>query len=172
MKRLPVFLLALAALGALLAAGPARAQGETPPAPAATPSDDAVNAIAKNLYCPVCENVPLDVCPTLACQRWREQIREKLAEGWSEQEILDYFVLQYGDRVLAAPPRRGFNWLIYLAPPALIALGAWTLYRLMGRMRLAAQAAQTARMDARPQHVDDDTLARLEDELKRRDQGE
>jgi len=47
------------------------------------PSDNAVNAIAKQLYCPVCENVPLDVCPTQACAQWRELIREKLSQGWT-----------------------------------------------------------------------------------------
>jgi cytochrome c-type biogenesis protein CcmH len=36
-----------------------------------TPSDDQVNAIARQLYCPVCENTPLDVCPTTACHQWR-----------------------------------------------------------------------------------------------------
>ena len=59
----------------------------TPPAALAqqpTPSDDEVNAIAKQLFCPVCENTPLDVCPTQACAQWRELIREKLAAGWSE----------------------------------------------------------------------------------------
>ena len=73
------------------------------------PSDDAVNAIAKQMYCPVCENTPLDVCPTQACAEWRELIREKLAAGWDEEQIKDYFVLQYGDRVLATPPARGLE---------------------------------------------------------------
>ena len=58
------------------------------------PSDDQVNAIAKQLYCPVCENIPLDVCPTQACEEWRALIKELLAEGKSEQEIKDYFVQQ------------------------------------------------------------------------------
>ena len=63
-------------------------------------SDDQVNAIAKQMFCPVCENTPLDVCPTQACAQWRELIRQKLAAGWSDQEIKDYFVEQYGARVL------------------------------------------------------------------------
>ena len=76
-----------------------------------TPTDDDVNAIAKQLYCPVCENTPLDVCPTEACRQWRELIRQMLAEGKTEQEIKDYFVANYGARVLSEPPRAGFNWL-------------------------------------------------------------
>ncbi len=68
------------------------------------PSDDEVNAIAKELYCPVCENTPLDVCPTQACEEWRQLIYDKLALGWDEEQIKSYFSEQYGDRVLAAPP--------------------------------------------------------------------
>ena len=43
-----------------------------------SPTDDEVNAVASQLYCPVCENIPLDVCPTQACEQWRATIREKL----------------------------------------------------------------------------------------------
>src|SRR4030066_1789516 len=93
-----------------------------------TPSDDQVNEIAKQLYCPVCENIPLDVCPTTACAQWRELIRQKLADGWSEQQIKDYFVLQYGDRVLGTPPAQGINWLVYLVPPIAILAGAGVLF--------------------------------------------
>src|SRR5512138_1525512 len=61
------------------------------------PSDDQVNAVAKELYCPVCENIPLDVCPTQACAQWRELIGDKLAQGWTAEQIKSYFVEQYGD---------------------------------------------------------------------------
>lgn len=95
-----------------------RVQAQVP-----TPSDDEVNRVASQLYCPICDNVSLDVCPLEACQAWRDLIREQLAQGWSNREITDYFVAQYGDRVLGAPPARGLNWLLYLAPPAVILLG-------------------------------------------------
>src|SRR5512145_440992 len=67
------------------------------------PTDDEVNAIAKQLYCPVCENTPLDVCPTEACRQWREQIREMLIEGKTEAEIIDYFAVTYGERAAGDP---------------------------------------------------------------------
>jgi len=105
------------------------AQAPTPPAGV---TDDQVNAIAKSLYCPVCENIPLDVCPTQACAQWRDLIREKLALGWDEQQIKDYFALQYGDRVLAEPPRRGLNWLVYVLPPVTFLAGAVVLYFVLG----------------------------------------
>ena len=101
------------------------AQDDTP----GKPTDDEVNAIAKEMYCPVCENIPLDVCPTQACAEWRELIRDKLAAGWSEQQIKTYFVEQFGDRVLAEPPARGLNWLVYVIPPLAFLVGVYILYR-------------------------------------------
>ena len=99
------------------------AQEEVPPIP-----QDDVNAVAKQLYCPVCENIPLDVCPTQACEEWRELIRLKLSEGWSDDQIKAFFVDQYGDRVLASPPASGFNWLIYIIPPLAIIAGGFLLF--------------------------------------------
>ena len=95
-----------------------------------------VNRIARQLYCPVCENTPLDVCPTEACRQWRDLIRQQLSEGWSEDRIQQYFVEQYGARVLAEPPRTGLNWLVYVLPPLIILAGAFILFRSFRSGRL------------------------------------
>ena len=87
---------------AVLIPGSAMAQGSYP-------TDDDVNAVAKQLYCPVCENIPLDACGTTACEQWRGIIRDKLSEGWTEDQIKTYFVDQYGDRVLAEPAKGRFD---------------------------------------------------------------
>lgn len=131
-----------------------------------TVTDDQVNAIAKQLYCPVCENVPLDVCPTQACAQWRALIRDKLSAGWTETQIKDYFVQQYGDRVLAAPPARGLNWLVYVIPPLVFLAGVFILYRafLAWRQPLPARASQ----DSSSEPPADEYIARLEEELRRR----
>jgi cytochrome c-type biogenesis protein CcmH len=131
------------------------------------PTDDEVNAIAKQLYCPVCENVPLDVCGTQACAQWRDLIREKLAEGWTEDEIKEYFSNQYGDRVLAAPPARGFNWLVYIIPPLVFLAGAFFLYRGFSAWRqLADEPEEELENEIEPE-IQDDYMARLEEELKK-----
>ncbi|MBV6392174.1 MAG: hypothetical protein KPEEDBHJ_01396 [Anaerolineales bacterium] len=135
-----------------------------------TPSDDEVNAIAKQLYCPVCENTPLDVCPTEACRQWRELIRDMLAEGKSEQEIKDYFVANYGARVLAEPPRKGFNWFVYIVPPVLILIGAVILFnsfRAWTRPKSAAPGSGREK-EAGVSSSDDEYIKRLEEELKNR----
>lgn len=132
-----------------------------------TPSDDDVNRIAKELYCPVCENTPLDVCPTQACAEWREQIRTMLAEGKTDAEIKQYFVDYYGARVLAEPPRRGFNWLAYIVPPVLIALGALVLARtLRGWIKPTITEASTR--ESEPQIESDKYIRQLEEELRKR----
>lgn len=140
----------------------ASAQELTPPGP----TDDQVNVIAKQLYCPVCENIPLDVCPTQACAQWRALIGEKLVEGWTEDEIKTYFVAQYGDRVLAAPPARGLNWLVYVIPPLAIIAGAYILYRAMRAWRQApAEVAEPIQPEDEP---DDEYVTRIEEELRKR----
>ena len=129
-----------------------------------TPSDDEVNAIAKQLYCPVCESTPLDVCPTQACAQWRELIREKLAQGWTAEQIKAYFSDQYGDRVLATPPARGLNWLIYLIPPIAILAGAFILYRAMKAWKRPLPAV----VETPQQTSTDEYTTRLEEELRKR----
>ena len=137
-----------------------------------TPSDDQVNAIAKQLYCPVCENTPLDVCPTEACRQWRDLIRQMLSEGKSEAEIKQYFVEHYGVRVLGAPPAIGLNWLVYIIPPVIILAGAVFLFRALKEWTKSATvlagsgSAPNEASDA--EMSKDDYVTRLEDELKKR----
>ena len=136
--------------------------------PEPTPSDDEVNAIAKQMFCPVCENIPLDVCGTQACAQWREQIREKLAEGWTEEEIKDYFVLLYGDRVLSAPPRRGLNWLIYVLPPIAFGVGAYILYRGLRNWQKPISEVVESVEPLEDKREQDDYVSQLEEELRKR----
>ena len=134
-----------------------------------TPTDNEVNAIAKDLFCPVCENTPLDVCPTDACKEWREEIRTMLADGKTEAQIKQHFVDYYGARVLSEPPRTGFNWLVYVVPPMAIVAGAFVLFRAL---RAWSQPAKTeADMDEEDDALpssDDEYIARMEEELKKR----
>ncbi len=131
-----------------------------------TPTDDEVNRIAHQLYCPVCENTPLDVCPTEACRQWRDLIRQQLSEGWTEAQIKQYFVQQYGVRVLDEPPAAGINWLVYVIPPIIILAGAFILFRaLRAWTRPSAASAAIGSGEEAPK---DEYVARLEEELKKR----
>jgi cytochrome c-type biogenesis protein CcmH len=159
--RIAYYVAAAAAVLILAGSGAGRVLAQNP-----TPTDDQVNAIARQLYCPVCENTPLDVCPTEACRQWRELIRQQLGRGWTEDQVKGYFVDNYGARVLAEPPRRGLNWLAYLTPPIVILAGAILLWRALrawtgsGRARPAAGSGEEA--------PGEEYVARLEEELRRR----
>jgi cytochrome c-type biogenesis protein CcmH len=131
------------------------------------PTDNEVNAIAREMYCPVCENTPLDVCPTQACAEWRELIRDKLAEGWSEAQIKAYFVEQFGDRVLAEPPRRGLNWLVYLIPPIAFLAGVVILYRAFRTWRASSPKIGEHPEPSQVEQTKDEYIDRLEEELRK-----
>jgi cytochrome c-type biogenesis protein CcmH len=161
-----LWLAALLTLAAFLSiASLALAQDATP----RPVTDDQVNAVAHGLYCPVCENIPLDVCGTQACAQWRDLIREKLAQGWTDTQIKQYFVAQYGDRVLATPPARGLNWLVYVIPPLAILAGVYILYRAFRAWRKPAPDVPPASgLQAEPQSINNEYVARIEEELKKR----
>jgi len=141
------------------AATQAFAQGEEP-------TDDDVNRIAKQLFCPVCESTPLDVCPTEACRQWRDLIRQMLSEGKSEDEIKQYFVAQYGARVLDEPPNRLVS---YAVPVIAFLLGAFLLFRgfRMWMKPIAAEAA-SGEEESPPVVAQDDYIQKFEEEMKKR----
>jgi cytochrome c-type biogenesis protein CcmH len=158
-----IWLVTFFALGVLIVS--ACASTQAPPGVPHVPTDDEVNAVAKQLYCPVCENIPLDVCPTQACAQWRDLIRQMLSEGSNVDQIKQYFVAQYGDRVLAAPPASGLNWLFYIFPPLAILAGVFILFRAFKAwMRPPPQV----NLDEDKSAADDDYIARLEEELSKR----
>jgi cytochrome c-type biogenesis protein CcmH len=130
-------------------------------AQASTPSDDAVNQIASQLYCPTCENITLDDCTTQSCRQMRALIREQLAEGLTEQEIKDYFVAQYGEKVLGEPPARGLNWVLYVLPPLAFLIG-------MAALVLWLRQKPTDGIEPPPpQNTDDPYLKQVEQDLKK-----
>lgn len=154
------FAILLLLILATLLVTPVLAQGSNPP------TDDEVNAVAKQLYCPVCENTPLDVCPTQACAQWRDLIRLMLSQGKSEAEIKQYFVDNYGARVLNEPPRTGLNWLAYIVPPVVILAGAFVVFRALRAWKKPAIASPAA--TSVKETPADDYIARLEEEVKKR----
>jgi cytochrome c-type biogenesis protein CcmH len=109
------------------------------PALAQQPTADEINAVARKLSCPTCTGINVADCPTETCAQWRAQIGEMLAQGKSEQEILNYFAARYGDHVLQVPPKRGFFvWVWALPVIAIIAGLAWLAYLMRGWLQRRA----------------------------------
>jgi cytochrome c-type biogenesis protein CcmH len=158
-RKLVLLLISIAAISLFIAVNRVSAQEPKP-----TPSDDEVLAVAKKLYCPVCPNTPLDVCETQACQDWRAQIKDQLGQGWTEQQILDYFVAQYGERVLAEPQRSGFTSLVWVLPIIAALLGCVIVWQVLKNWK--SQNAKPVSVNNTLQGISPETLARIEKELK------
>lgn len=164
MKRKFLFILAFVLAASLLTAIVVFAQGGQP----RVPTDNEVNDVAKKLYCPVCPNTPLDVCETQACKDWRAQIRDQLASGWSEKQIMDYFVQQYGERVLGEPQRSGFTSMVWVLPLIAVLLGLMIVWQVLRNWR-SKQGRQATPADSpadSSKQISPELRALLEKELK------
>lgn len=87
--------------------------------------------IAAVLRCPVCQGLSVGDSPSPMATNMRQQIRELVAAGFDEDQILSYFEASYGEFVRLQPPLRGVNWLVWLAPVLGLLIGlvvvSWVL---------------------------------------------
>ena len=146
---------------------PARAQE-----PATTPevTADDVNTIAHKMYCPVCENIPLDVCPTDACAQWRAEIKSELEAGQTETEIINTFVARYGDRVVGTPQDPTLRALSLVTPwlIGIIVVGVAGVLLIRWWRKRPSEAPIAAAADGSAITTDDEYRARLERDLQSR----
>jgi cytochrome c-type biogenesis protein CcmH len=143
--------------------------GQSTLQPAAIPvSADQVNVIAHNLYCPVCANTPLDVCPTTACIRWRAQIADLIGQGDNEEQIRQYFIDHFGMRTVAIPTDSTSQVIVLGLPYVLIALAGLLIVWQLWRWRRKTLGIPAEAIDPPPAESDiaDDYLSRFEAEVK------
>lgn len=175
--------LALAFVAAItltfIAAGLVRAQDAAPTTSPDTPgatsqnavaqqpvTQEDVNAVARELWCPLCNNVRLDTCELKACAQMKDVIKDKLGQGETLQTIRDYFVEYYGPQVLGAPPLSGFNWLAWILPFAVLVGGGAFLW---SRARRISRPGPETTEGEEPGDTDPETAAyaaRLDEELR------
>jgi cytochrome c-type biogenesis protein CcmH len=87
-----------------------------------------VREIALQLRCPVCQGLSIGDSPSELANEMRAHIREQLQQGKTPTQVLDYFAQRYGEWILLAPPKRGFNLIIWVLPFALLPIGAAVVY--------------------------------------------
>ncbi|HSH02284.1 MAG TPA: cytochrome c-type biogenesis protein [Anaerolineae bacterium] len=136
-------------------------------------TDNEVNEVAKDLFCPTCENTPLDVCPTETCNDWRQEIRRRLGQGQDKDEITAYFAATYGNHVLNSPPREGFDLIIWILPWATILVAAFIFAFYLRKIQAPTPATSTPTPTKPTVNTDDPDmnqyLASIEQELEERD---
>lgn len=115
------------------------------PAFAQEPNYDRVNEIAKNLNCPTCAGINLADCRTLTCEQWRNQINDLIEQGYSDEEVLNYFTARYGEQVLQEPPKSGWRLFLWVLPFVVLFVGGgWLIYALRKWARREAAPAIAA----------------------------
>lgn len=150
----------MAALGVLAALGVAGV-----PAMAQT-LDDRVYAIAREVMCPVCQGQTVAESGSALAAQMRAEIRRRLLRGESREQIIAYFVEQFGEAALAAPPRRGVSLLLWVGPVAALLVGAVILARALRRWTAAPRRSPEGAAVPPPSEED---LARLRRELREMD---
>lgn len=86
--------------------------------------DRRVSSVSAELIAPCCFSQTVDHHSSPQASEMKREIRDRLREGWSDDEIVDAYVAKYGERILAAPRPVGFNLLAYAAPALFLAAGA------------------------------------------------
>ena len=118
--------------------------------------------IAKTLRCTVCQTESVWESGADLARQMREVIRERVAQGQSDDEIRAYFLSRYGDYILLEPRRRGLNWLLWGGPFLLLLLGGMGLLKTL--MRWVSQTPPAPPEPLPP--LDGPSRERIERELR------
>jgi cytochrome c-type biogenesis protein CcmH len=81
-----------------------------------------VNDVARQVRCPTC-NTPLDTSNAPVAIDMKRYIAEKRDAGWTQEEVIDGLVDEFGRGVLATPPKSGFDLIAWIVPALAVALG-------------------------------------------------
>lgn len=121
-----------------------------------------VMQLGKKLRCAVCQGVSIADSPASMARAQLDKVRELVAEGKSDDEIMEFFVKRYGEWVLLEPTGGGLNTVLWLGPLALLGIGL-AIIVLQSKKR-AAQAPAAA--PAEPAS-DDALLAQVRADLEK-----
>jgi len=111
------------------------------------PAADPFRRVSDRLICQCGCSYGLTNCPHLDCPSapvLRQAIRDKLAAGLSEEEVIKAMVADFGPAVLAAPPAEGFNLSAWVMPFVALLVGLYLTQRLVRQWRRRAPAAPAA----------------------------
>ena len=99
---------------------------------------DKAREIEDSLIAPCCWSQPVSQHDSEISAQIRDEVSKMVAAGKSRDEILDFYVAKYGERILVTPRPKGFNALAYVLPWAALPIGAWVLILLLRRLRSPA----------------------------------
>jgi len=100
-------------------------------------SKPTVDQIADKLscFCGTCPHLVVSQCGCSMADKIKAEIGQKIASGMNEPQIIQSFVLQYGETVLSAPPKRGFSLTAWALPFLGFVLGGTVLFLFLKRQQ-------------------------------------
>ncbi|MEO6858308.1 MAG: cytochrome c-type biogenesis protein CcmH [Solirubrobacteraceae bacterium] len=122
--------------------------------------------VQNDVMCVACHE-PLAVAQSPEAFSERAYIRQLIAQGMTKTRIEKELVAQYGEAVLAKPPARGFNLVIYILPPAVLLIGLATLAYTLPKWRRSSRRAAAEAASAPPPPMDAEDARRLREDLAR-----
>lgn len=105
-----------------------------------------VMELSEELRCLVCQNQSLADSHAELAIDLKNQVREKLGQGMSNQQVIDYMVARYGDFVLYRPPVKSVTWLLWFGPFVLLFGGIGFLILKLRRRRTQDTAMSATEM--------------------------
>ena len=124
-----LILLILCILTSVVVAACSNAQADVPA------MEQRAQALNKSIMCPVCPGESIDQSQVALAVQMRGIVDEKLAEGWSDGRIRQFFVERYGPSVLLQPPTQGVSLLAWLLPPIGVATAIVVFVFVVRQMR-------------------------------------
>ena len=106
---------------------------EAAPAAADPALEQRVMTLAAELRCLVCQNQTIADSNAPLAEDLRNQVREKMRQGSSDSQIIDFMVERYGDFVLYRPPVKATTLLLWFGPLLLVVAGLLVLLRRLRR---------------------------------------
>lgn len=113
-----------------------------PPGPAPVPEtiEPRVQTLSSNLRCPVCQGMSVAESTTEVALNFQERIRALVTSGYTDEQILDYFVERYGEFMVLDPQARGTHGALWLVPSLALGLGVgWAVFTIIGWRREPAK---------------------------------
>ena len=107
------------------------------------------------IMCPVCPGESIDQSRNPLAIQMRGIVVDKLEQGWSGDQIKDFFVERYGPSVLLSPPREGFSLAVWVVPPIVLIGAGISLYLVLKLMR-GPRTVQPRRLEETEQLTDDE----------------
>jgi cytochrome c-type biogenesis protein CcmH len=128
--------------------------------------DQRVYNVGSQLKCPVCQGESVADSPSAIAQQMRGVIRKQLQSGKSEQEVIQYFVSNYGEQIAWSPPWQGFSLLAWLVPIGLLMGGMLLLFFTLRNWRTSLPTAHATNDESLVGHVPEEELARYRTQLE------